>query len=152
MAWEEWEQVKADISAQRSVQMQLNGAPSDNGVSKGGGADDLRSDSAAWNRTSEQVGSLRSNISTALRKLDEGHGDFGVGSGCLTTSAEHKVRVSWQRYAKDLSERCRDLAEVLEKTGRNQLKTDEAVKAEIEKLALQYKDTSALGGQAPKDR
>ncbi|MFI6929932.1 hypothetical protein [Streptomyces sp. NPDC050287] len=39
MAWEEWEQLKADVAERQPTQMQLNQLPADGGGSSGGGPD-----------------------------------------------------------------------------------------------------------------
>ncbi|MFF4233774.1 hypothetical protein [Streptomyces sp. NPDC001820] len=39
MAWEEWEQRKADAAGRQSTQMQLNQVPADGGGGSGGGSD-----------------------------------------------------------------------------------------------------------------
>ncbi len=48
--------------------------------------------------------------------------------------------------SKDISDLCGGLAGVLDKTGRDQLRTDEAINAEIGKLKVHSEDTSADGG------
>lgn len=153
MAWEEWEQLKAETAGRNSEQMQLNqlpappgGSGSDSGGSGGSGG--LRSDKAAWTKAGQGVGSLRENITTALVKLEDGQTGLGMDSGCLTAAAQRDVYDSWKRYVKDVSGRCGALAGVLEKTGNDQLKTDQAIQAEIDKLKSGYEDTPAVGGQS----
>ncbi|MBX9396817.1 hypothetical protein K4749_25325 [Streptomyces sp. TRM72054] len=161
MAWDEWEQLKTAAVERHSAQMQLNQLPADQQASgsdgsggrggpwdSGGGSGTLRSVKAAWTKAGEGVGSLRESISQALANLEEGQKGLGKDLGCMTAAAQRDVYESWQRYVKRVSGRCGALAEILEKTGNDQLKTDEAVKAEIAKLKTEYEDTPALGGQA----
>ena len=99
-----------------------------------------------WTKAGEGVDSLRENATKAMAKLEEGQKGLGKGSGCLTAAAQRDVRESWERYVKDVSGRCGALADVLEKTGNDQLRTDEAIKAEIAKLKTDDEDTPAVGG------
>ncbi|MFF8730389.1 hypothetical protein ACF073_28500 [Streptomyces sp. NPDC015171] len=47
---------------------------------------------------------------------------------------------SWERRVKDIGELCRGLADVLTKTGHDQWRTDEAIKAEIAGLKVHSGD------------
>ncbi|MEV8545098.1 hypothetical protein [Streptomyces sp. NPDC051572] len=149
MAWEEWEELKATAVDRHSTRMQLNQLPADQG---GGGTSSvgtpsgkLRSDKAAWSRAGEGVGDLRDNTGKALAKLEEGQTGLDKGSGCLTAAAQKGVCDSWERRLKDIGELCDGLAGVLEKTGNDQLRTDEAIKAEIAKLKVRSEETPASG-------
>jgi hypothetical protein len=149
MAWEEWEQLKAAAAERHSAQMRLNQLPADQGGTGSGGggaAGRLRSDKKAWSAAGEGVGGLRGNIGKALTKLEDGQTGLGKGSGCLTAAAQKSVHDSWERRVKDISELCDGLAGVLEKAGNDQLRTDEAIKAEIARLKVHSEDTSAVGG------
>ncbi|MGX4689372.1 hypothetical protein [Streptomyces sp. JNUCC 63] len=92
------------------------------------------------------MGGLRGYIGKALTKLEGGQAGFGKGSGCLTAAAQKSVHDSWERRVKDISELCAGLAGVLEKVGNDQLRTDEAIKAEIARLKVHSEDASAAGG------
>lgn len=152
MAWEEWEQLKAAVVERRSAQMQLNQLPADQGGSSksvyGPPSGRLRSDRAVWSKAGQGVGALRENISTALTKLEDGQKGLGNDSGCLTAAAQQDVYESWARYIKDVSGRCGRLADVFEKVGNDQMRTDEAIKGEIARVEIQYKDSPDVGGQA----
>ncbi|MEV8559511.1 hypothetical protein AB0478_24315 [Streptomyces sp. NPDC051917] len=148
MAWDEWEQLKAAVVERHSTRMQLNQLPGDqNGTSPSGSAASgrLRSDKKAWSEAGEGVGGLRDNIGKTLTKLEHGQTGLGKGSSCSTAAAQKSVYESWQRRVKDISELCDGLAGVLEKVGHDQLKADEAVKAEITGLKVHSEDTSAVG-------
>ncbi|MEV5340729.1 hypothetical protein AB0K93_19990 [Streptomyces sp. NPDC052676] len=101
-----------------------------------------------WSKAGEEVGALRESISKALAKLQDGQKGLERGSGCLTAAAQRDVYDSWDRYAKALSGRCGSLAGLFEKVGTDQVRTDEAIKAEIAKLKVQYEETPVVGGQA----
>ncbi|MFJ9715843.1 hypothetical protein ACIRPQ_07855 [Streptomyces sp. NPDC101213] len=152
MAWEEWEQLKAAAAERHTTQMRLNQMPADQGGSgSGGGVGKLRSDKAAWTKAGEDVGSLREDLGKAWVKAESGQTGLGKSTGILTTAAQQGVYDSWERYVKDMSEVCDRLAGVLEKVGNDQLRTDEAIEAEITKLKVEYYEDTSAGGQA-KDR
>ncbi|MFI6205627.1 hypothetical protein ACIBAI_04420 [Streptomyces sp. NPDC051041] len=149
MAWEEWERLKAAAVAQHSARMQLNQLPADQGgTGPGGGGTSgrLRSDKAVWSAAAEGVGDLRNNIGKALTKLGDGQTGLGKVSGCLTAVAQKSVCDSWERRVKNIGELCDGLADVLEKAGNDQLRTDEAIKAEIARLRVRSEDASTAGG------
>jgi hypothetical protein len=150
MAWDEWEQLKADAAERSTGRMQIDHLADPVG---GGGAvpGKLRSDKAAWSRAGADVGGLRDDISKALAKLEDAQKGLGKDSGCLTAAAQREVHTSWERYVGNVSGRCEKLSGLLEKVGDDQLRTDEAISAEIAKLKTEYKDTPAVGGQ-PKGR
>ncbi|MEU3981404.1 hypothetical protein AB0F77_15040 [Streptomyces sp. NPDC026672] len=142
MAWEEWEQLKAVAAERHATQMQLDQLPADRGApnsgASGGGVLNLRSDKAAWTKAGEDVGSLRENLDKAWAKMELGQTGLGKGTGCLTAAAQQDVYDSWKRYVSDVGGVCDGLAGVLGKAGHDQLRTDEAVEAEIAKLRTDY--------------
>ncbi|MGW4275512.1 hypothetical protein ACWEGQ_24865 [Streptomyces seoulensis] len=142
MAWDEWEQLKSAATDRHAARMQLNHIPSDPG-----GSGTLVSNKPAWSEAGQSLGSLREDLTKALGKLADGQRGLGEQADCLTAGAQRDVHDSWQRYVKSVSGRCGKLSDLLEKAGSDQLKTDEAVKAEIGNLKVEYSDTPALGGQ-----
>ncbi|UFR04372.1 hypothetical protein KBP30_25810 [Streptomyces sp. Go40/10] len=147
MAWDEWEQLKAAAADRHSARMQLNQLPM--GMGGGGKVQGrLRSDKAAWSAAGEGVGSLRDGLGKALTKLQQGQTGLDKESVCLTAAAQKGVYESWERRVTDVSDLCRGLAEVLNKTGHDQLRTDEAIKGEIAGLRV----GSETGGGPGKGR
>ncbi|MER6435376.1 MULTISPECIES: hypothetical protein [unclassified Streptomyces] len=150
MAWEEWEHLKAVAAERHTAQMQLNQLPAGEGVitsgGGGGGVLKLRSDKAAWTKAGEGVGSLRDDLGKAWVKAESGQTALGSASMCLTSATQQDVYDSWKRYVKDVSEVCEGLADVLEKAGNDQLRTDEAINAEISKLKTEYYGDRPDGG------
>ncbi|MFF7843398.1 hypothetical protein ACFZC6_32075 [Streptomyces ossamyceticus] len=138
MAWDEWEQLKTAAAERQSTHMQINHvAPEPGGSAPGGSAPatgTLRSDKATWSKAGVDVGNLRESIGKALRKLSAGNTGLGDAVGVQTAAAQKAVYDSWERRVMDISDLCRGLAEVLEKTGNDQLRTDQAIEAEIAKL------------------
>ena len=149
MAWEEWEELKATAVERHSTRMRLNQLPADQGgsgtSSPSAPSGKLRSDKSAWSKAGEGVGDLRDNTGRALAKLEHGQTGLGQGSECLTAAAQKGVYDSWERRLKDVAELCDGLAGVLEKTGNDQLRTDEAIRAEIAKLKVHSEETPASG-------
>ncbi|MFD5698490.1 hypothetical protein [Streptomyces lasiicapitis] len=142
MAWEEWEQLKAEAAEQHTTRMQLNQAEPDSGVDTG----TLVSNKAAWAKAGHDIGSFREGIGEALGKLSDGQNGLGADTGCRTAAAQKEVHASWERYVKGVSRRCGKLAGLLEKAGNDQLRTDDSVRAAIGNLKITYEDTPAVGG------
>lgn len=148
MAWDEWEEIKAQAAGRQSAAMQLNHVPvePDSGPSAVTGG--LKSSQKAWNTAGEGVGSLRGTIGTALTKLTDGQAGIGATTGCLTAAAQKDVYDSWKKYAENVSKRCGSLQGILQQVGRDVLTTDDAVKGEMDRLSREYADTDAVGGQS----
>ncbi|MFC5202329.1 MULTISPECIES: hypothetical protein [Streptomyces] len=143
MPWEEWEQLKTEAAERHAARMQLNHVPLD----PGGDTGTLVSNKPAWSKAGQDVGSLRESISKGLGKLMGGQEGLGDDAGCLTAGAQKDVHNSWERYVKSVSGRCGNLSGLLEKAGNDQLKTDEAIEAEIGNLKVAYADTQTVGGR-----
>lgn len=155
MAWDEWEQLKADAAERLSAHMELNHLADANG---GGGADtsgpavngrsaaELKSNKATWTKAGHDTGLLRGEIKKALGQLSDGQHGLGSTSGCLTAGAQHEVYDSWHRYMTSVSKRCGRMADLLQKVGSDHLKTDDAVRAVIDGMKSDYRDTPPVGG------
>ncbi|MFE2977840.1 hypothetical protein [Streptomyces sp. NPDC059258] len=148
MVWGEWEQLKSEAAAARSSQMQLNQvAPASGGGSTAGEASaDLKSDKKAWVKAGEGVTGLKGGIGKALKKLDDGQTGLGDTAGCRSAAAQKEIYGSWKKYIGDVSSRCDALGSLLERSGHDLAKTDQAVRAELNRLKAQYQDTEAVGG------
>ncbi|MFF1462544.1 hypothetical protein [Streptomyces sp. NPDC058330] len=147
MAWDEWEQLKADVVT-RSTQMHVNQYPADPGRS-GSGADasaDLKTDKKAWVKAGEGVKGLVEPMGPALAKLEDGQTGLGDAAGCQSATAHAELYTSWSEYVKNVRERCRFLGGLLESSGHDLAKTDESLKSELD--AITYADTPAVGGQS----
>lgn len=151
MAWDEWEQIKADVSDRQPVAMRLNQVPVEPGTGPSAVTGGLASSKKAWTTAGEGVGSLRRSVGTALTTLEGGQAGLGAITGCLTAAAQKDVYDSWKKYAESVRERCGSLQKILDQVGHDLLRTDSAVKGEMDKLKLTYADTDAVGGRA-KDR
>lgn len=77
MPWDEWEQLKADAATRSgSTRMRLNHVPD-----AGGGGDSLKSDRKVWSAAGGDVTGLRTDVSTALGKLEHGQSGLGAAPG-----------------------------------------------------------------------
>lgn len=148
MAWDEWEQSKADVADRQPVAMRLNQAPAEPGTGPSAVTGGLKSSKKAWATAGDGVGSLRQSVSGALTKLEDGQAGLGATTGCLSAAAQKDLYDSWKKYAESVSERCGSLQSILQQVGRDVLTTDEAVNGEMHKLNVKYADTDAVGGQA----
>ncbi|WP_326697467.1 hypothetical protein OG909_09080 [Streptomyces sp. NBC_01754] len=156
MAWDEWEQFKADLAARGgpAAHMQLNSAASQDGgygpvapvtsAVTGG----LKLTKATWVKVGAGIGDQRDGLGKGLSRLNDGQKGLGESEGCLTAAAQVKVHTSWARYAHDLSEKCGALHKILDQTGHDLLLTDEAVKAAFGQVDRKYEDTPAVGGDS----
>ncbi|MFH7337893.1 hypothetical protein [Streptomyces sp. KHY 26] len=150
MSWDEWEQLKADAATRSgSARMRLNHVPdAGSGGSSGGGPDPLKSDRKVWSTAGGDVTGLRTDVSTALGKLDHGQSGLGDGAGCESAAAQKELFESWKKYVGDVSGRCGKLGGLLERAGRDLSMTDGDVRDGLNKIKTEYQDTEAVGGQA----
>ncbi|MFD5329449.1 hypothetical protein [Streptomyces sp. NPDC127092] len=146
MPWDEWEQLKAETAARQSSSMRLNQLPADPGG--GGYSEDLKTDKRAWVKAGEGVSGLKEGVTTALTKLDSGQAGLGDGQGIQSAAAQKELYDSWKKYLGDVSGRCEALGKVLQQSGHDLAKPDDAVKQDLDALAKKYADTEAVGGQA----
>ncbi|MEU2221856.1 hypothetical protein [Streptomyces sp. NPDC018347] len=144
MAWDEWEQLKADVATRGSTGMRLNHVPPDAGGDSPGR---LKSDKKVWTKAGEDTRGLQDDIGKALGKLDAGQAGLGETSGCQSAAAQKELYDSWKKYAEDVKGRCGELGGVMERAGHDLAKSDGDVKAELDGLKTKYQDTEAVGGQ-----
>ncbi|MGW3582195.1 hypothetical protein ACWDM8_12775 [Streptomyces rubiginosohelvolus] len=143
MAWDEWEQIKADVAANGPASMQLNQAPSE-GETSG----DLKSNRKTWVRVGEGVADLKGGVGKALTKLADGQTGLGDTTGSVSGAAQKELYDSWKKYVSDVRGRCEALGGLLQKAGHDLSKTDEEALSDLEKLQAKYEDTKPVGGQA----
>ncbi|MER5363272.1 hypothetical protein [Streptomyces sp. NPDC002785] len=137
MAWDEREQLKAEIE-RHSVQMRLN--QSDEGPN--GGLGGVRSSKAAWTRAGEGVGRLQGDIKKALTKLEQEQKGTEANCEVLSAAAQQDVYESWSEYLTKVRGRCGALRNLLEKTGHDQFKNDDAIREAFNVLGERYEDTA----------
>lgn len=148
MAWDEWEQIKADVSGNGSAQMQLNQAPAEGGTTAGATSGDLKSNRKTWAKAGEGVTGLKGGVGKALTKLADGQTGLGDTTGSQSAAAQKELYDSWKKYVSDVSGRCEALGGLLQAAGHDLSKSDAQAEAELEKLKVKYEDTEPVGGQA----
>ncbi|MFJ5047771.1 hypothetical protein [Streptomyces sp. NPDC088719] len=93
MAWDEWEQIKADVAVNGSAQMQLNQAPAEGGPTGGSTSGDLKSNRKTWVKAGEGVTGLKEGVGKALAKLADGQTGLGDSTGsqsAATARPDHR--------------------------------------------------------------
>ncbi|MFH9391541.1 hypothetical protein [Streptomyces sp. NPDC017556] len=148
MAWDEWEQIKADVAVNGSAHMQLNQAPAEGGTTGGATSGDLKSNRKTWVKAGEGVTGLKDGVGKALTKLADGQTGLGDTTGSQSAAAQKELYASWKKYVSDVSGRCEALGGLLRGAGHDLSKSDEEAQAELEKLKVKYGDTEPVGGQA----
>ncbi|MBN0044274.1 hypothetical protein JS756_09150 [Streptomyces actuosus] len=145
MAWDEWEQLKAEAAGRGSTRMRLNSIPSDpGGDSRGGSSDRLKSDKKAWVKAGEDVTGLKDGVGKALTKLDDGQSGLGDTAGCRSAAAQKELYDSWKKYVGDVGGRCGELGGLLERSGHDLNMLDSDVEAELDKIKAKYQDTDPV--------
>ena len=146
MAWDEWEQLKAEAGT-KPVAMQLNQHPAGlGGTPEGTAASNLRTDKKEWAKAGEGTSRLDELIGAALKQLKDGQSGLS-DSRCLSAAAQKELHDSWDTYVKGVRKRCQSLGGLLESAGHDLAKTDESLKKELDALKVAYVDTEAVGGR-----
>ncbi|MFQ6855595.1 hypothetical protein AAIB46_32655 [Streptomyces sp. 35M1] len=68
-----------------------------------------------------------------------------ISADVLSGSAQKDVYQSWSKYIARVRDRCVALQGLLEKTGNDQFKNDDAIRAAFNELAKKYEDTDGGG-------
>jgi hypothetical protein len=105
VAWDEWEQIKADVAVKGSAHMQLNQAATEGGGSAGATSGDLKSNRKTWVKAGEGVTGLKAGVGKALTKLADGQAGLGDTTGSVSAAAQKELYASWKKYVSDVSER-----------------------------------------------
>jgi hypothetical protein len=110
MAWEEWEQLKAEAASRQSTQMRLNQLPADQGGGSGG--PDLASSSAEKQAAARAIedhieGDTRTAGAWADEETNSAVKAFGAkdGEGWLTAGALKKAHKTWGEQVQNLMNR-----------------------------------------------
>ncbi|MFI6701748.1 hypothetical protein ACIBJC_22750 [Streptomyces sp. NPDC050509] len=108
----------------------------------------MKTDKAAWTAAGDGVGLLRADIKRSGTALEQGQSGLVTAGGVESAAAQKQLYRSWKDYLADVNGRCGRLSELLEKTGNDEYKNDEAVQSAFRQLGGQYQDTPATGGQS----
>ncbi|CAG6398573.1 hypothetical protein NMG29_06280 [Streptomyces cocklensis] len=151
----EWAGIKQEVAGGPVLTL----AHADAGGGGGGTADatggdaGMASDIAAWKAAAKGVGTLADNLTKAAGKLEEAQQGMDTSllfsnSSFDTLQAQGELHPTWSGYVSSLLTRCAALKEQLTAAGATLCISDEAVRAEFDKLDDGYKDTPAVGGQS----
>ncbi|WP_369163918.1 hypothetical protein [Streptomyces sp. AFD10] len=144
MAWDEWEQIKADVAAKRPTNTQLNQAPAEGEASPA----DLKSNRKTWIRVGEGISGLKGGVGKALTRLADGQAGLGDTTGSVSAAAQKELYDSWKKYVSDVRGRCEALGGLLQQAGHDLSKSDKEALADLKRLQVNYEDTKPVGGQS----
>ncbi|NEB73822.1 amino acid ABC transporter permease [Streptomyces sp. SID14478] len=112
MAWDEWEQLKADAAERHTTQMQLNSTQGDGGFAKsaGGGVDILEHSRGPWASAARTSDDLHGSTTAARSDLAKAHDGMGGGlEGLASITSVKAVSKSWQDRLGRVRDECRSL-------------------------------------------
>lgn len=139
MAWDEWEQLKAEAAERHAVQVRLNQV----GEDPDGGLGGVRSSKASWTRAGESVSKLAGDVGKALSALKHEQTGAAVDVDVLSGVAQKDVYQSWSEYLTRVRGRCSALQGLMENTGNNHFNNDDEIRAAFDGLGKKYADTDA---------
>ena len=143
----EWAEIKRDTSAR----MNLN---STNGKTEApfSGQGELQASKQAWSNASEGIGTVQSNLKTALGELEakqQGVKSGGAGmEGLASAAAYADVYRSWQRKLDLISRECGELKDKLQKSGDAYYKGEVAIQQAFQEQKTLPIEDSPTGGPA----
>ncbi|MFD3656400.1 hypothetical protein [Streptomyces sp. NPDC058620] len=135
MAWEEWEQIKADVTTRHAVPMQLNQlAP----AAGGGGCPDLAASPAKKNAAAKAINdelepSVERDGKHAAESVNAAVKEFGArdGYGWDTSGELKKAHETWEKQVEALRSRLAAEKHALGKTGIDLQNNDLDVAAQL---------------------
>lgn len=129
MAWDEWEQLKAQAADRQTTRMQINHLPAGGA---GSGESDLRIDDAPWTSAAGVAKELRTSTHDGLTELqgsDDGIGAGAEGFGC--TAALKEIQPTWEARLEAVRDECDRLNGTLGKVGKSFGEVDHGVKDKV---------------------
>ncbi|MGW2818862.1 hypothetical protein [Streptomyces sp. NPDC001415] len=129
MAWDEWEQLKADAVERRQNQMHLDGA----GGGASGGAEDLRTNGSGKGAAVKALRvDIRPGTDKAGRHTEEGSASVArVFSGWAFGSALGDAQDEWEQQVENLKSRLATDQAALEQTKQDFKDIDHGVKSQV---------------------
>jgi hypothetical protein len=131
VAWDEWEQLKAEAAGGSGARTSLAGVTSESsgsGSGTGGGKDRLKHSGGPWTSASGTAGTLRTNTQTSRSRLRPAH--EGVASGAMglaSVASLTAVLESWDERLVALRGECDYLEGALSKVAKEMGETETAV-------------------------
>ncbi|MGW2105674.1 amino acid ABC transporter permease [Streptomyces sp. NPDC001948] len=102
MAWDEWEQLKAQVAERHATHTQINGLQAEGGYAKsagaggGGGTGTLKHKGGPWTKAAGTADGLQTSTTTAKVDLRRAHdGTVGGLAGLSSLGALKSVLTSW---------------------------------------------------------
>ncbi|MER6105362.1 amino acid ABC transporter permease [Streptomyces sp. NPDC001832] len=114
MAWDEWEQLKAQAVERHTTQMQINSLRGEGGYARpsggGGGTGTLKHRGGPWTKAAGTADDLQTSTITAKVDLRRAHdGTVGGLAGLSSLGALTSVLTSWDERLGRLREECSSL-------------------------------------------
>ncbi|MEU6630308.1 amino acid ABC transporter permease [Streptomyces parvus] len=138
MAWDEWEQLKAEASQGHSAQMQLNQGPT--GTSSGGeptGGDRLKHVTKQWNTAASTADSLRTSTHQGMGRLSEAHAGVPAGTrGLESADTLRTVLTSWEKRLESIRDECGSLGPKLRQAAKSLGETNVKVKSSVDRVEV----------------
>jgi hypothetical protein len=137
MAWDEWEQLKAEVAQRHSMRMELNDAAP--GRSAGaanapdsGGSGTLQHTDQPWNHAAAVAGDLDTGMGNAKRDLDTAVTAASSGlQGLSSVDALRTIHRSWDDRLSAIQRECQALQPALSNVSRTLGETDGAVGSRV---------------------
>jgi hypothetical protein len=131
MAWDEWEQLKAESARGAEARMSLASvAPERSGGSSGtGGEGSLKHTGGPWTSASGAAGTLRTSTENSRSRLRPAHDGVAAGAvGLASVAALTAVLKSWEERLAAVRGECDYLEGALSKVAKEMGETEIAVK------------------------
>ncbi|MFB6874789.1 amino acid ABC transporter permease [Streptomyces sp. NPDC056323] len=112
MAWDEWEQLKAQVAERNATHTQINGLQGEGGYAKsaGGGTGTLKHKGGPWTKAAGTADGLQTSTITAKVDLRRAHdGTVGGLAGLTSLGALKSVLTSWDERLGHVRAECGSL-------------------------------------------
>ncbi|MEL5957530.1 amino acid ABC transporter permease [Streptomyces sp. CLV115] len=114
MAWDEWEQVKAQVAERHTARLQLNSLPGEGGQADpsggGGSTGTLRHKGGPWTKAAGTADGLQTGTITAKVDLRKAHDGISGGlAGLSSLGALKSVLTSWDERLGRVRAECSSL-------------------------------------------
>lgn len=131
MAWDEWEQLKAEAAGGPGARMSLAGVTTDSSESSSGasgGKDGLKHSGGPWTSASGTAATLRTNAQTSRSRLRPAHEGVATGAlGLASVAALTAVLDSWDERLVAVRGECHYLEGALSKVAKEMGETETSV-------------------------
>ncbi|MBT2524066.1 hypothetical protein J7E91_01130 [Streptomyces sp. ISL-99] len=140
MAWDEWEQLKAEAAKAAEARMSLASAAPDGA----GGGGKLKHSGGPWTSASGAAGMLQTSTQTSRSRLRPAHEGIASGAAGLASVAMlNAVLDSWEKRLAAVRGECDYLENALLKVAKEMGETETAVKSSLSAVK------TAIAGERP---